>query len=95
MTLDAGAGVNLAVGFHDRARVSYRIAAELAVVAKDSTEFSDAGIDNVLTNSGFYIAAVIFQVRQLGAGAKIDVGAENRIADIIEVRRLGAIQRLA
>src|SRR5262249_40487231 len=89
-------GVDLGALAHHAARVEDAVAAGEHGVAQDGAELAPAGRQGTAGDTGevegegdAHLAAVVAEVREDGAGPQVDAGAQDRIADVVQVRRVG------
>ncbi len=86
------AGIDYAVASDEGPRAENAVAADLGVVADESAEFSEAGGDGALGCVDGHWCLVEAHIRENDARAEVGLVAENRVADIVEVRNLGLVE---
>src|SRR5215471_3111293 len=78
----------------DRARRGHGVAPDLDAIAEQGTELAQAGIQaRAVRMADRYRSRHDLEVREPGPGAQVDVVPQDRLPDVSEVRRPGAIQQ--
>lgn len=100
----AGVGVDERAGADERARVQDRVAAGLHIVAKNGPELGEAGIhflvacpdfDGRAFAGGGVFGAVDGEIGEFCACAEVGTLSEDAVADVGEVRGMGAVEEEA
>src|SRR5262249_10931547 len=84
------AGVDLRADADDDARVEDAVAPGQGAVAEEGAELAATGRHALEAVRDLDLAAVVAEVGEDGAGAQVDAGAEDRVADVVQVRGLGS-----
>ena len=92
-TADAGIGVGYGTRAHQHPRVEHGVAACLAAVTEDRSEFAQTSVIGLATSRKADLATNVFDIRADRTGTEIDVAAEDGVTDIGLMRRLRALQQ--
>src|SRR5215470_12675958 len=92
-SLQRGPRVDDRLSPDDRARRGHGVAPDLDAIAEQGAELAQAGIQaRAVRMADRYRSRHDLEVRQPGPGAQVDVVPQDRVPDVSEVRRPGAIQ---
>src|SRR5262245_48841837 len=86
------AGVDLAARAEDGSGVEHRVAADRGFIADDRAELPPAGRELPAVDRDRDLAAVVAEVRADDAGAEVHAAAEDRVADVVQVRGVRAVE---
>ena len=84
--------VNHRAAAEDAAGVQHGVAAGFRAVAQQRAELAQAGVEGRAVHLDEDVAGEKFEVGNLHARAEVRLVAENGVADVIEVRRLRAVE---
>ena len=92
MSPPLAAGVDHAVPPHEGTGAENAVATDLGMVADEGTEFPEAGGDGALGCVDGHGRLVEAHIRENDACTEVGLVAEDRVADIVEVRNLGLVE---
>src|SRR5205814_5731597 len=85
-------GINDAIAPDDRAGVNHGVASDLCAIPHDCAEFLQSGRDQSIGREHENLRTIELHVGQNHTGAEVHLVAENRIADVTEMRNLRLIK---
>src|SRR5579859_2889239 len=85
--------VNYRATANDTAGIQHGVAADFHAVAEQSAEFAQAGVKWLAIQLELDVAGEHFEIGDFHAGAQMRLVAEDGVADVIVVRRLGVVEQ--